>query len=80
MHARHSRKKAELEDWSIGSIQMQTPKNGEEGLKSDAHGTLSVSLILRVSEEKRKRGKLYFLKWAEDINLRHKKLSKKEAE
>ena len=41
------------------SIHMETPKNGEEGLKSDVHGTISVSLILRVSEEKRERGKLY---------------------
>lgn len=35
---------------------METPKNGEEGLKSDVHGTISVSLILRVSEEKERKG------------------------
>ena len=38
---------------------METLQNGEGGLKSDVHETTSVSLILRVSEEKRKRGKLY---------------------
>lgn len=37
------------------SIHMETPQKWGRGLKSDVHGTISVSLILRVSEEKRER-------------------------